>query len=120
MTSLTAIVASPPSHTRLPASDLLDVQRSFAATLGRAQDASGSAPERARDAAEQLVAQTFVVPMLRELRESDRSAPPFAPTRGERQFRALMDAELAQRMVKAGGFGLVDRLARDLLKNGET
>jgi Rod binding domain-containing protein len=96
--------------------DLAAAQRSFSAVLGKAVESGGSPEERAREAAEQLVAQTFVLPMLKGLRQSDRSAPPFAPSQGEKQFRALMDAELAQRMVKGGGYGLVDRLAQDLLK----
>jgi Rod binding domain-containing protein len=99
--------------------DLAASQRSFAGALGRAVEAGASPGARAREAAEQLVAQTFVVPMLKELRQSDRSAPPFAPSQGEKQFRALMDVELAQRMVKASRFGLVERLARDLLQQSE-
>ncbi len=71
---------------------------------------------RAREAAEQLVAIGLVQPVLKELRESNRASPPFAPSQGERQFRALMDAELAQRITRAAGFSLVERLAHDLLK----
>lgn len=98
----------------------LDTQRSFASILGRA---TAAPPEsrltdegRAREAAEQLVTQTFVVPMLKQLRETNTAAAPFAPTQAERQFRALADADLAQRIVKAARFPLVERLARDLLK----
>lgn len=98
-----------------PGGDLAEMQRSFSAVLGRARDIEQTPEERAREAAEQLVSQTFLLPMLKEIRESDRTAPPFAPSRSEKQFRALMDAELAQRLVKAGSYSLVDRLARDLL-----
>jgi Rod binding domain-containing protein len=100
-------------------------QRSFLDILGKAAGAPASRAagrgdtqpreDRAREAAEQLVAQTFVLPMLKEMRQSNSAAPPFAPSQGEKQFRALMDAELAQRIVKASRFNLVQRLARDLL-----
>lgn len=102
---------------------LLDDQRSFAAVLGRAGvgippegGRRATAQDKARDAAEQLVAVGLVQPVLKELRDSNRAAPPFAPGTGERQFRALMDAEVAQRIVRASRFPLVDRLAQELLK----
>lgn len=112
--------ASPPgpSPRVAPAitSSLIDDQRSFASVLARTGvgTAAITPGDPARDAAEQLVAVALVQPILAELRDSDTSAPPFAPTQGERQFRALMDAELAQRVVKAARFPLVDRLAREL------
>jgi hypothetical protein len=103
-----------------PAGQVLASQKSFAAALGKAQDAgpaSGLSDEdRAREAAEQLVTQTFLLPLLKQLRETDGAAPPFAATQAEKQFRALGDADLAQRIVHAARFPLVDRLARDLLK----
>jgi len=103
-----------------PGSLLKDSQASFAAVLGRAQGPGRATPlsdaDRARDAAEQLVTQTFLAPMLKLLRESNQAAAPFAPTQAEKQFRALADAELAHRIVHAARFPLVDRLARDLLK----
>jgi Rod binding domain-containing protein len=87
--------------------------------MGRAQAAAGATDEaRARDAAEQLVTQTFLSPLLKQLRESSDMAPPFAPSPAEKQFRALTDAELAQRIVHASRFPLVDVLARNLLKKG--
>lgn len=101
-------------------SSLLKAQRSFAGVLSRAEhraDASGVTPEQqAREGAESLVALAFVQPMLKEFREANKAAAPFAPTPAEKQFRALMDAELAQRIVRAADFPLVERLARDLLR----
>lgn len=93
---------------------LISEQHSFASILAR--DRRAPTPEAAaRESAEQLVAISLVQPVLKQLRDSDRAAPPFAPTQAERQFRSLMDAELAQRLVRASNFPLVDRLARDLL-----
>src|SRR5690606_33176977 len=69
----------------------------------------------AREAAEMLVSTTFVEPIFKQMRESDRTAAPFAPSEGEKQFRALLDTRLAQEMVKSARWGLVDRVAQDLL-----
>lgn len=95
-------------------------QRTFMDVIGRGglSNGSGAVPPEAeaRDAAEQLVAITFVQPILQQLRDSNDAAPPFAPTQGERQFRALLDAELAREIASAAQFPLVDRLARDLLR----
>jgi Rod binding domain-containing protein len=92
-------------------------QLGFSALLGRASaDPTKSNEERAREAAQDFVAQTFVQPFLKMVRESDRTPAPFGPSQGEKQFRALMDVELARRIVHAQHFPLVDRLARDLLK----
>jgi Rod binding domain-containing protein len=108
-----------------PSRGLIDDQRSFAAVLGRAgvgllgagtQRAAAAPAVKARDAAEQLVAIGLIQPVLKEFREGNRASPPFAPSPGERQFRALLDAELAQRISRAARFPLVERLAHDLLK----
>lgn len=103
-----------------PGALLREAQESFATVLGRARGPAAPEPisdaQRARDAAEQLVTQAFVAPMLKQLRETSQAAAPFAPSSAEKQFRALTDAELAQRVVRAARFPLVDRLAQDLLK----
>jgi Rod binding domain-containing protein len=93
-----------------------DARGSFDAILSRAARARGTPADRARDAAEQFVALTFVQPALKALRDTNQAAPPFAPSEGEKQFRALLDAELARRIVHKADYALVDRLARDLLK----
>lgn len=114
--SLTATTA-PVAQGAVPSQHIADNQRSFAAALGRA-GACGpqqSPPDRARDAAEQFVTQTLILPLLKQLRSANHASPPFAPTQAERQFGALQDAELAQRIAHATRFPLVDRLARDLL-----
>ena len=59
---------------------------------------------------------TLVEPTLKLLRESNSAAPPFAPGDAEKAFGPLLDAEIARRVVRASGFGLVDRVASDLLK----
>ena len=99
---------------------LFNDQQSFSSILARDLSKPSSPERSARESAEQLVAISLVQPVLKQLRDSDRAAPPFAPTQAERQFRSLMDAELAQRLVRASNFPLVDRLARDLLTRTQT
>jgi len=116
---LRALSQSPlPSHGS-PAIGGANDASSFARHL-LAADAAPQKPEtpedRARRGAEELVSLTFIEPILAMVRESEGGAQPFKPTRGEKQFRALLDADLAQRIVKSAQFPLVDRLARDLLR----
>jgi Rod binding domain-containing protein len=103
-----------------PKSDLKRSQESFLSVLGKkVDDTEARTPaEKAREVAEQYVSIALVQPMLKQLRETSNAAPPFAPTQAEKQFRALSDADLAQQIVKAKQFPLVDRLARDLLDRG--
>lgn len=89
-------------------------QESFQSVIARANAPTDRA-KRARQAAEQLIATTFVEPILKHARETYNPAPPFAQGPGERQFRALMDAELAHRIVHAARWPLVERLASNLL-----
>lgn len=92
-------------------------QRQFLETLGRAGvglERAANGPDDAERAARQLVAVSLVQPALKQMREGTWAAPPFAPSSGERQFRALMDAELAQDLVDHSRWPLVDRLARDV------
>ncbi len=100
----------------------LHAQRSFAEALSiadRRVDAKQSPEEAARDAAEQFVAVTLVQPLLKQLRETNNAAEPFAPGEAEKQFRALHDATLAHEIVSAGHWPLIDRLARDLLQKSQ-
>lgn len=90
----------------------------FDHVLGRARAAP--AGDEATNAARDLVAITLVEPLLEQLRESSQAAPPFAPSRGEKQFRAMLDANLAREITGAARFPLVERLARDLRSRGST
>lgn len=72
----------------------------------------------ARDTAERFIASALVAPVLKELRETSQAAEPFAPTQGERQFRSMLDAQVALNVVRGAQFPLVDRLAQDLLRHG--
>ena len=118
-TGIPPVLNSPETRaggTPVPLTDLRASQHSFLSALGRAQTPPGSSAEDlARDAARQFVSQTFIQPLLKQLRSTDNTAPPFSPGPGEKQFRALEDAELAQRIVTAQRLPIVDRVARRLL-----
>ncbi len=102
-------------HIRTSA-DLASAQESFQSVIGRADERIGDDPEvAARKAAEQFVSIALVQPILAEVRASNDAAEPFKPTPAEQQFGSLMDAQTAQEIVRASGFPLVERLARDLL-----
>ncbi len=97
-------------------------QRDFASVLargnGRGSDPNATPEEAARESAQQFVALTLVQPLLKQLRETNNAAPPFAPSEGEKQFQSLLDAQVAQQVVRKTNFPLVDRVARDLLLHG--
>lgn len=100
----------------------LDEQASFSAVLSRVHARPGEAPlsprEKAREAAQQLVATALVQPMLKQLRETNNAAEPFKPNAAEKSFGRLMDTELSQRIVSSRGWALVDRVADSLLAKG--
>jgi Rod binding domain-containing protein len=95
-------------------------QDSFSTVISRARtrldDAAAAPEEKARTAAEQLVAITFVQPVLKIARQSQGGSAPFAPTEAERRMGALMDAQVAQQLVHAAHFPIVERVARQLLE----
>lgn len=100
----------------LPQSRESAARAGFASVLGRMGKVASETPEQlAHRTAESFVSMTFVQPLLKELRSSNHTAAPFAPTEGEKQFQGLMDAQLAQRIVSTAQFPLVDRIASDIL-----
>jgi Rod binding domain-containing protein len=102
-------------------SPLLADQTSFSKVLSRENSRISLDPKaKARDAAEQFVAIALVQPLFKQLRASQNSTPPFGASNGEKQFRALWDAEIAQRMVHRSRWPLVDRVAQGLLKQSST
>jgi len=96
-------------------------QQAFLQTLGKRMDgveAPRTPQQQAHEAAQDMVSQTFVQPMLKLFRESNHAAPPFAPTPAEKQFRSLMDVQLAQQIVNAKQFPIVARIEQSLLERG--
>lgn len=72
---------------------------------------------QARTAAEGLVSTTFIEPILKQVRESNDTPPPFGPSRAEKQFSALLDTKLADEIVHAANFPLIERITQQLLRN---
>lgn len=94
---------------------------SFASVLGKAQKGSHETIEQySRRTAESFVAIGLVQPVLQKLRETNNAAPPFAPTDGEKQFRSLADAALAQEIVASKNFPLVDHIAKKLIEKARS
>ncbi|MBL8964713.1 MAG: hypothetical protein KF787_10395 [Phycisphaeraceae bacterium] len=93
----------------------------FAAVLGRhgigatGREARPGSAGAARRAAEEFVSIALVQPVLAQARESSMAAEPFAPSPAERQFGALHDAMIAQRITRSAQFPLVDRIAESLM-----
>lgn len=96
-------------------------EASFARSLRRAGVRSDGASnwldggaKDPRTAAEELVAITFIQPVLASLRQSNMAEAPFAPGVAEQRFGPLLDAEIARKIVTASNFELVDAVARKL------
>ncbi len=68
-----------------------------------------------RQAASEFVSLVFINPILKEVRENSHAAPPFAPTSGEKQFGALLDAKLAGNITEAANFPIIDAVAHRML-----
>ena len=75
---------------------------------------------KARRAAEDLVSITLVQPMLEMARDANQAPPPFGPGEGEKTFGKLLDAQISRSIVRGSNYPLVDRLARDMLKQTPT
>ena len=124
MNEITGINLNPgqritPGRTSQPRStqEVRREQDSYNRVMGQSKELNGLATsrERAREAAEQLVAITFVLPILEEMRKSNHAAAPFAPSSGEKQFRSFLDAKLADEITKSAQFPLVDRITNDMM-----
>lgn len=85
----------------------------FLSALERARH-TDPAREKAREAAADFVASTLVKPILAQMREMNDAAPPFGPGEHEKAFGAMADDLVAERIVRAQRFTLVDRIATDM------
>ena len=65
-----------------------------------------------RQAAEDLVANAFIAPVLRQMRETSDAAPPFQQTPAEKQFGQMLDIETARQIVRKSDLPIVDRLTQ--------
>lgn len=96
-----------------------DERPAFAAVMAHQLDRNGGenrdeAAERkaeAREAANQLVASTFIIPILGKLRDSSMAEGPFAPGAAEKRFGPMLDQHMADRIIEASNFDIVDAIA---------
>ncbi|XAM01005.1 rod-binding protein [Phycisphaeraceae bacterium D3-23] len=67
--------------------------------------------QEVRDAAEQLVATTFIMPLFSQLRNDPMASDMFHGGRGEAIFQQQLDQILSDRISTGAGFDLVDTVA---------
>lgn len=72
---------------------------------------------QAQKAAEGLVSNTFIEPILKQIRDSNNTPAPWGPTNAEKQFSSLLDTKLADKIVHSSNFPLVQRITQQLLDN---
>jgi len=72
---------------------------------------TGDARALAYEAAKTLVTEGLVKPVFASLRDGGFAAGPFAPGTGEKRFRPMLDAILADKVVEGSNFPVVDRAA---------
>ena len=94
----------------------------FASMLRQASRAA-SRPEKAqhemlREAAGQLVANAFILPLLQTMHDSPLrpQSGPFAAGTAEKRFMPLLDQQFADRVTQSNQFPLVDSVVRHLSK----
>ncbi|MFM7051923.1 MAG: hypothetical protein ACKOYN_07315 [Planctomycetota bacterium] len=72
---------------------------------------TGDARGLALEAAKTLVTEAFVKPVFAQMREGGFAAGPFKAGTGEKRFRPLFDAALAEKVVEGSNFAIVERVA---------
>jgi len=94
-----------------------EAKATFASVLARESGAlDASAQEAAvRKGAEELVSAVFVQPLLKQLRENNHAAAPFAPTSAEKQFQSMMDGKIALDLTRRCRFPIVETVTRSVL-----
>lgn len=75
-------------------------------------------PEEARRVGQEFEA-LFLGQMLAPLFDGIKSARPFGGGQGESMFRSLLTDEYGKRFARAGGVGIADAVARQILKTQE-
>jgi len=111
-------IASVLENTNKPATQAAGTQRlrglNFHETLARA---GGQADvEAARQAATDLVATTFIKPMLETMRNDPMRSDLFKGGSGEEMFAEHLDSELAQRISASLSLSLTDAITRDMTR----
>lgn len=92
----------------------------FLSALHRQAEAADDGAEAALDAARDFVSNTLVKPILKQMREMNQAAPPFAPGPYEKAFAGMVDEQVADRIVRAQRFAIVDRIAATMTPQDST
>jgi Rod binding domain-containing protein len=100
---------------------LLSAKRASNDALKQFQDTAGDRNvgtdrEKVRAAAEQLVASTFILPLLAQMRDSPFKSELLHGGKGEDAFGAQLDTQFADRIVQSGNFKLVDQIEQQMLR----
>ena len=88
----------------------LPAESGFARELDQAAARRG----RAREAADQLLASAFVLPVLQQVRDSPFKSELFHGGRAEEVFGQQLDVILAERITQAADLGVADALTQRL------
>lgn len=94
------------------AQDLIDAKGRIEA--GETQDLDADKKETLRKTAEQLVATTFIMPMLSKMREDPFKSDLFHGGQTEEIFGQRLDTILAERIVSKSDFSIVDAVYRSV------
>lgn len=95
-------------------------QSDFAAAIARQGTLAGESLEhKTKRLAQDFVAAALVEPILKQLRETNHAAPPFAPTSGEKSFRQIADSQLSRQLVRKADWPVVKTLAQNLLDKAQ-
>ena len=87
--------------------------------LPTAADVPSSTYERADATARQLVGQAFLVPLLKEVRESTSAHGMFAPGAAEKRFGPIVDHQMADALMTRLDLDVVSNV-RQYMLNKET
>ncbi|GEM_PF-6834061 len=94
-------------------------QNVFSPSIGSGTEAAASKgttrAEQAKEAADKLVATTFIKPILSEARKMDNAPAPFKPTQAEEMFGAMLDNKIADELVAKLNLPLAQRMTRDMV-----
>ena len=82
-------------------------------------DSSALTYERADAVARQFVGQAFLVPLLKEVRESTSAHGMFAPGAAEKRFGPIVDHQMADALMTKLDLDVVAKIRQDLI-NKET
>jgi len=115
----TVEVPAPHGPTRAQATPDTAFLRTLVRRLGGDPGPADQSPSEVADrlaetGARRMMADAFLVPLLKEVREAAASEGIFAPGPGEKRFGSMLDAAYADQMLDSNHFPLADALEEKL------